>query len=377
MTVDTPGRIIAGKYELVSCAGEGGMAVVWKAVIRDAAGAGRAVAVKRLHPASDADPHFVKLFEEEARVGSHLRHPNIVQVLDFGLDEEGSYYLVMEWVEGLDMLQWIQSFSRAAERIAWPLVAAIGIEVCRALSAAHERVDERGVPAPVYHRDVSPSNVLLSMSGAVKLGDFGLARAMDRARMTDPNVIKGKLAYCAPELIKGGAPSPQTDLYALGVVLWEALAQRRLFTGKNDFDVLLAVVKNEIPRLETIRSDLPPSLTAAVHRALAFDPVARFMSATEMAQALTDVLGPERSRGTTELLGESVRAARIRLGKDRLERESKRAAGGAPGEQGPAAVGPGGPASEASVRELSLSDIEPLSDFVTPLPLVQRKKTTQ
>ena len=231
MAVDAPGRIIAGKYELVSPAGEGGMAVVWKALARGDGDARRPVAIKRIQHAKHADPSFVRMFEEEARVGSELHHPNIVQILDFGMDEEGGYYLVMEWIEGLDMFQWVRSFPKGLRETPWPLVAAIGIEVCRALAAAHERVDARGQVVPVYHRDVSPSNVLLGVTGVVKLTDFGLARAMDRASMTRPNVIKGKLAYCAPELISGAKPSAQSDVFALGVVLWEALAQRRLFTG--------------------------------------------------------------------------------------------------------------------------------------------------
>src|SRR5690606_27592784 len=121
----------------------------------------------------------------------------------------------------------------------WPLVAAIGIEVLRGLSAAHERTNDRGEIVPVIHRDVSPSNVLLGENGTVKLTDFGLAQAMDRASITRPNIIKGKLAYCAPEIITGANATVQSDLFALGVMLWEALAQRRLFTGKNDLELLL------------------------------------------------------------------------------------------------------------------------------------------
>jgi serine/threonine-protein kinase len=366
MPVDAPGRIIAGRYELVSRAGEGGMAVVWKARTHGAGPFAKPVAIKRIQDAKRANPQFVRMFEEEARLGSRLQHPNIVQILDFGLDEEGSYYLVMEWIEGLDMLQWVRAFSGGLRETPWPLVAAIGIEVCRALAAAHESVDATGAPAPVYHRDVSPSNVLLSTDGVVKLSDFGLARAMDRASMTRPNAIKGKLAYCAPELIAGAKPSPQSDLFALGVVLWEALAQRRLFTGKNDLELLLAVRRGEVPLLTTLRRDIPQSLALAVHQALAGDPNARYENCRVMAHALAAVLGSEGEHADAERLGASVRAARAELGKDDEPQ--------APPVSAPlAGVPPQGLGSESTVEELSVSEIGPRGGVEAPVPLVQKK----
>src|SRR5437764_9906102 len=157
---DAPGKLIAGKYELLMAAGEGGMAVVWKAIARGAGSFAKQVAVKRIQAGKTADPSFIKMFEEEARVGSQLEHPNIVHIMDFGREPDGGYYLVMEWCEGLDMFQWVRSFQRAAgagqgpRPTPWPLVAAIGIEVLRGLGAAHERVMQDNSPAPVYHRDV-------------------------------------------------------------------------------------------------------------------------------------------------------------------------------------------------------------------------------
>jgi serine/threonine protein kinase len=371
MAVDAPGRLIAGKYELLSPAGEGGMAVVWKALARGAGTFARSVAIKRIQNAKHADPQFIKMFEEEARVGSELHHPNIVQILDFGMDDEGGYYLVMEWIEGVDMFQWIRAFQREKRPTPWPLVAAIGIEVCRALAAAHERTDAKGVVVPVFHRDVSPSNVLLGTNGVVKLSDFGLARAMDRASMTRPNVIKGKLAYCAPELISGGKPSAQSDCFALCVVLWESLAQRRLFTGKNDLEVLLAVRKGDVPRLDTIRADLPQSLVLAIHQGLDTDPNARFENAKAMARAFASVLRSEAEYADSEPLGASVRSARQKTG------IGPRHATGAEGEpatapQPPTApkptaspsASPSGPIAPAgapvatSVVEISLGDLE-------------------
>jgi serine/threonine-protein kinase len=389
---DVTGKIIAGKYELLVPAGEGGMAVVWKAIARGAGAFAKQVAVKRIQAGKTADPSFIKMFEEEARVGSQLEHPNIVHIMDFGVDEDGGYYLVMEWCEGLDMFQWVRSHSRPGpdgsppRHTPWPLVAAIGVEVTRGLAAAHERVTADGAPAPVYHRDVSPSNILLGVNGTVKLTDFGLARAMDRASMTRPNVIKGKLAYCAPELITGAKPSPATDVFALGVVLWEALAQRRLFVGKNDLEVLLAVRKGDVPDLNATRPDLPRSLVDAVNAALAHDLDRRFQDARAMARAMASALREASEAVDAEPLGTSVKAARKRLGKVSQEYPAI-----------PPPVAPSMAVTDPKIRidpppppteidELSASDVEAVEPRNTPkglwtsegssaaVPLTQKKK---
>lgn len=345
MRRDKPGKIIAGRYELLEPAGEGGMAVVWRAMNRGAGQFARPVAVKRIHAAKGSDQSFVRLFEEEARVGSQLQHPNIVQILDFGVDEDGDYFLVMEWVEGIDLHHWVRSYPRGIRQSPWPLVTAIGVEVLRGLAAAHERTDDQGELSPVIHRDVSPSNVLLGTNGTVKLTDFGLARAMDRASMTRPNVIKGKLAYCAPELITGAKASGQSDVFGLGVVLWEALAQQRLFTGKNDLEVLLSVRKGEVPRLSELRHDVPAALELAVHQALEPDPAARYESAKEMARALAAILRTHPEPIDAEPLGRSVREARERLGMAARARA----------------------AAETSVQDLSISDVELVPGHDKPL----------
>lgn len=368
MQLDAPGRLIAGKYELVSPAGEGGMAVVWKAVVRGAGSFQKPVAIKRIQASRHGDPSFVRMFEEEARVGSQLQHPNIVQIIDFGRDEDGGYYLVMEWVEGLDLFQWVRSHQRAMLPTPWTLVAAIGIEVLRGLGAAHERQTESGEAAPIFHRDVSPSNILLGVNGTAKLTDFGLARAMDRATMTRPNVIKGKLAYCAPELVSGAKVSARTDIFSLGVVLWEALTQKRLFTGKNDLEILIAVRKGVVPPLSAERTDVPDALDAVVRQALASNPDERFQTAREMARALATVL-----RGTTEPtdaepLGASVRAARRRLGLD-----------SSPVSPAAESISPGSVAEttpQAASEQLSTSDLEVLEVELRPKKTADEPRTS-
>lgn len=312
--IDEEGRVLAGRYQLVERAGEGGMADVWRAVTRGAAGFIRPVGVKRIKGALSHNPEFVQMFVEEARVGATLDHPNVVQLHDFGTDEWGSYYLVMEWVEGVDLDRWSRSFLDAGWHAPWHLTTAIGIEALRGLHAAHERTDPWGAPAPAYHRDVTPGNVLIGLNGIVKLADFGLARAMDRAKITRPEHVKGKVAYIAPEMIDDQEPSPQTDLFSLGVVIWEVLAGRRLFRKKTDLDTLKAVMACDVPRLDTTRPDLPSDLVQAVHKALERDPKKRFKSARQMARALARVLRRVAEPTDAEPLGESVATARERLG---------------------------------------------------------------
>ncbi len=283
------GHIIAGKYELEEVAGSGGMATVWRAMQRGAAGFRRPVCIKRIRPELAHDEHFVELFVEEARVCSQLVHPNVVQIYDFGQDD-GLYYLVMEWVDGLSLSRFAQAMHEQRVLPSWPLVAAVAIEALKGLGAAHDRCDEHGTPTPIYHRDVSPQNILLGSNGVVKLTDFGLARATDRARMTAPEIIKGKVGYLAPELTQAKSPSPQSDIYALGVVLWQALAGRKLFAGSNDIDTFVAASRGEVPPLGEARPDVPRAFASIIERALALDPEDRFRSAEQMGRVIAKLL---------------------------------------------------------------------------------------
>jgi serine/threonine protein kinase len=305
---------LGGKYEALECVAEGGMATVWRGLMHGAAGFSRPVAIKRIRPDLVVIPDFVAMFVEEARVGSQLFHANIAQVYDFEVEGNGAYYLVMEWVEGLDLQRYVRTYADLDQRAPWPLIAAIGVETARGLGAAHERLDPAGHKAPVIHRDVTPQNILLSVSGLVKLTDFGLARAWDRTVTTKPDIIKGKLAYLAPEVAHGEPASVQSDLFSLGVVLWEALAGRRLYEGITDVDVLLKARQVEIPSLARLRGDLPMDLVRVVERALATDPAARFASAKELLRALTRLLRGITQSTDSYALAASVVEARCILG---------------------------------------------------------------
>ena len=300
-------RWIGKKYELIEPIGEGGMAHVWRGLAHGADGFACRVAVKRVLQALESDKNVVDLFVEEARVVSQLQHPNIVQVHDFDRDEEGRYFLVMEWVGGLDLEQWVRSFD--GNSTPWHIVAEIGIEVLRALHAAHEHADDDGVPKPIIHRDVTPSNVLLSRVGIVKLADFGMARAADRASMTAPGILKGKLSYSAPELINQQPATARTDLFSLGIVLWEALTGQRLFAGRDPISTLRNILEAEVPSLLDVRPDVPIGFASVVNRALQRNPAARFASAAEMQRALVAVSRHYPERVDDRVLSLSVRAA--------------------------------------------------------------------
>jgi len=302
-----PGTRLAGKYELLHVAGKGGMATVWQALNHGERGFARPVAIKRVLPSLAHDDGFAEMFVEEARVVAALLHPNVVQVLDFCRDEEGRYFIVMEWVEGVDLGHLIIDHVQRGDVTPWKMIARIAVDVLRALGAAHERRDPTtGEAAPVFHRDVTPSNVMIGVHGVAKLADFGLSRAMDRVTLTMPGVVKGKLAYVAPEMVGGARASAGSDMYSLGVVLWEALAARRLFEG-DDLSLFAKVGRAEVPDVADVRSDLPPPLVEVVRRLLARDPAKRFASAGEARLAFREV-----PQGTAEELGALATAIRSR-----------------------------------------------------------------
>lgn len=265
--MDAPGRQIMERYELVELVGRGGMASVWRARLYGAAQFETTVAFKRMLPALATDPQLVTMFVEEGKIAALLSHPNVVRVLDLGVDSDG-FFLVMEWVEGMDLARFVQSYVAEDKLPPWHLVTQIGIDALRGLESAHARLDADGHPAPIVHRDVDPRNVLIGTNGIAKMADFGLAFALDRARLTQPGMVKGKLAYVAPEILADAEPTPQSDIYGIGIALWEALSGARLFLGANDRETLENALRSEIPSLKTFRDDLPQELIDCVEEAL-------------------------------------------------------------------------------------------------------------
>jgi serine/threonine protein kinase len=310
-----PGLVVGGRYQLGEIAGRGGMADVWRGTVRGDRGFTRPVAIKQMHPALGAQPAYVKMFLEEARVGAMLGSPHVAEVYDFVV-HEGHYYVVMEWIEGIDLGSWIKWHMARREPTKWELVAAIGIGILRGLAAAHERVDDFGLLRPIIHRDVSPHNVLLTTHGMVKLIDFGLALTSDRPEeTTDPGVVKGKMSYLAPEIVSGHRPVPASDQFATGSVLWEALVGRKLFDGATDYDVYVKLRDCVVQPLRPVRPDVPQPLITLVQRALHAEPAERFPNAREFARQLGTAL--KKSTLRTDLhtiLARSVVEARGAMG---------------------------------------------------------------
>lgn len=312
--------LLAGKYELIAPAGEGGMATVWRGLTHGEAGFRRRVAIKRVLQQHAGDQEFAAMFVQEAAVVAELNHPNIVQVHDFGRDQWGNFFIIMEWVEGLGFDAYLRAFTSRGEHAPWHFVAAICIEALRALTAAHERIDELGRPAPVFHRDVNPVNILLSTHGVVKLADFGLARAMDRPGTTNPGIVKGKVAYMAPEILEGKRKADQrSDVYSIGVVLWEGLTGKRLFGGEgSDVEIALRALKAIVPRVNSLRDDVPDAIGDVAHCALARNPEGRFQSARAMVEALSSVLRRHPDPSDGNALARSIEIARKRIREDAI-----------------------------------------------------------
>jgi serine/threonine-protein kinase len=264
------GDVLGGRYRLVELLGQGGMATIFRATD---AQLGREVAVKVLHPQFGRDPDFVARFRQEAQAAASLSHPNIVAVYDFGTDADGPY-IVMELIDGEDVATLLARNGPLPPRQAARLAA----EVAHALSAAHAR--------GIVHRDVKPGNILVSSDGRVKVADFGIARAWADARLTLPGVTLGSVHYFSPEQALGEQATEASDIYSLGVVLYELLAGRRPWEGDTAAAVAMARVSAPAPVVSAVRPNVPPALEAIDRTALSPDPAARFPSAGAMAAAL-------------------------------------------------------------------------------------------
>ena len=284
-----------GRYRLLERLGEGGMAEVFKAKSFGVEGFEKVLVIKRILPKLAEHPKFVDMFVHEAKLAVRLSHANIVQVFDLGrvdhpTGEPTSYFIAMEYVPGLDLASVLARCRRQKREVPVGMAIFLAAEVAKALDHAHRRRDEQSRPLGIVHRDISPQNVLVSWEGEVKVTDFGIAKAIDsiidETRDEEMGKVRGKLAYMSPEQSRAGAVDGRSDIFSLGIVLYEILTGTNPFTAPTSFETLRRVQASEYPPLELLRTDVPPAVSAIVGKMLARDPKDRFPDAGRLHDEL-------------------------------------------------------------------------------------------
>ena len=292
-----------GRYQIVKHLASGGMAQVSLARATGIEGFERYIVIKRIHRERANDISIVKMFIDEARLAAALHHHNIVQVHDIG-QENGEYFFTMEYVHGEDLRTVLTKLN--ARRAHMPLEHVITI-ICSAAAGLHYAHEFRGPdrkPLNIVHRDVSPANIIVGYEGEVKVVDFGIAKAAVRQSETQSGTLKGKISYMSPEQCIGQPADRRSDVFALGVVLWELYCVRRLFKGSSEFLTMSAIVQGNIPKPSIYRPDIPPVLEAIIMKALARHPHERYQSADELRIALQAFATKAGLQMSTASLGE-------------------------------------------------------------------------
>ena len=293
-----------GHYELIQLLGVGGMAEVFLARVRGVKGFEKIVVVKRMLPKYSSDAELVRLFVDEAKLTVQLQHNNIVKVLDF--DEiEDQPFIVMEYVHGRDLFSLLRRAAQNQVKLPVDFCVHCITEMLRGLGYAHEANDINGQALKILHRDVSPANIFIAFSGEVRLGDFGIAH---RQGHVDPQEMRGKFSYLAPEALQGQKLDVRADIFSAGVVLWETLAGRRLFIGRNKAEILLAVRDKQPEPPSHFNPQVSADLDAIALKAINKTPAARYQSAQDFEDVLADYLFARRMRWSRRRISEVMRA---------------------------------------------------------------------
>ena len=290
---DLPRGTQIGKYEILRKLATGGMAEIYLARQRGNAGFEKLVVIKRILPNVAEDPSFVQMFLDEARLAATLQHPNIADVYDVG-EAQGTPFFAMEYVHGQDVRNIRMASRKRNEHVPLSIALAIVHGTASALDYAHEKVGQDGKPLGLVHRDVSSSNVIVSYDGAIKLLDFGIARAASRTHKTQTGTLKGKIPYMSPEQCRGLPLDKRSDLFSLGVVMYELTTGRRPFRGESDFEVMDQIVHKGAQAPSTVLPGYPPELDTIVLKLLAMKPQDRYGSAEEMLHDLDPFLAAHR-----------------------------------------------------------------------------------
>lgn len=274
-----------GPYRVLGEIGVGGMAAVYLGRIDGPGGFQKWVALKRIHPHLVEDQRFVHMFLDEARIAARIQHPHVAQVYDLYLQDK-TYWIVMEYLHGESVRELMRRLAKKQKRLPTLLTARLCADAARGIHAAHELKGKSGRPLNLVHRDLTPHNLFLTFDGVTKVVDFGIAKAAERLASTRVGTLKGKIAYMSPEQVRGEDVDRRTDVFALGVVLWELLTQRRLFRAESDIETMERVQACVVPPPSAIIEECPDELETVVLRALTKDKNHRYQNALELARAL-------------------------------------------------------------------------------------------
>lgn len=307
-----------GNYELVAKIATGGMAEIFLARRNSSDDQGEPdeqedgeklpelVVIKRVLPHLLEESRFIAMFRDEARLASQIVHPNVCRVFDSGR-VQGTYFIAMEYLHGVPLSRMLLRAARTKQHVSIPLVVGILIQCCNGLHHAHELRSRDGRPLDVVHRDVSPPNIFVTTDGLAKMLDFGVAKARGASQKTRTGTVKGKNSYMSPEQILGQEVDRRSDVFSLGIVLWEALTSKRLFSRDTDFLTFTAITKTEIPDVRETRSDISDELAGVVNRALAQDREDRHDTAKDLSLALWQTSAGDGEYASEIGIGEYVR----------------------------------------------------------------------